>query len=400
MSKFAYKVITQEGKEKKGTIEADNEENAAIALRNEGNTVVSVGKASALSKEITIGPKKASTRDLSVFCRQFDALLRAGVGVVSALEMLADQTENKKLAESIRDVRDGVQKGDTLAFAMKKDKIFPPLLVSMVEAGESSGNLEIAFQRMAVQFEKESRLNGLIKKSLMYPIVLIVVMIAIFIVMVVKVLPSFSDMFAELETDLPAITKAMLAISDSFIHYWFVYLLVIAAIVVFVLVFKKTDVGMHFFGKIGITFPIFGKLKVKGECSRFARTFSTMLSSGMSMLEALTITSRVMQNIYFKEALQNAVVQIQRGLALSQPLRAAKIFPNLLIHMVGIGEETGNLEEMLNNCANYYDEEVEQTTQQMTALMEPIIIIVMAAMVCLLMAAIYSPLMQLYNSLG
>lgn len=400
MANFTYRVINKEGKEKKGSIEADSKERAIATLRNEGNTVLSLAAGSVLNKEISFGGKKVKSRDFSVFCRQFNSLLTAGVGVVPALEMLADQTENKALQEAVRNVHDSVQKGDTLAGSMKKEKVFPPLLVSMVEAGEASGNIEISLERMSEHFEKDTRVKGLLKKAMIYPIVILVVAIIVLVVMVVGVLPSFAEMFSDMDTELPGITRALLSLSDILKNYWYIIIAVIVGIVIALRLYGKTETGKRVFARLVLKLPVFGKLNVKTACARFARTFSTMLASGMPMLEAMEITSRTIGNILYQDALEETTTQIQRGVSLTQPLKKSGLFPALVVHMVGIGEETGNLEGMLNNTAKYYDEEVELATQQVMALIEPMIIIVMAGIVILILAAIYGPIIKMYQTLG
>ena len=401
MANFTYKVITKEGKEKKGTMESDSREKVMAALKSEGHMVLEINKGSVLNKEITIGGgRKVKSRDFSVFCRQFHSLLQAGVGIVSALDMLSEQTENKRLREAVRNVRDGVEKGETLAASMKREAVFPSLLVSMIDAGEASGNIETSLERMSEHFEKDTKVKGMLKKAMIYPIVLLVVAVVVLIVMVVAVIPSFAEMFADMDTELPGVTKTLLALSDFLRNRWYIAILTVGAITAAVILFKKSDTGKHFFASLALKLPVFGKMKTKTACARFSRTFSTMMSSGMPMVEAMEITARTMDNVLYMEALQEAALQIQRGVPLSQPLKKSGLFPPLIIHMVGIGEETGNLEEMLNNCARYYDEEVELATQQVMALLEPMIIIVMAAIVCVILAAIYGPVIAMNNSLS
>lgn len=402
MGNFSYKIITKDGKEKKGVIEAEDKVTAISTLKGEGNTVLSVEEGGSLNKQITFGKgKKVKARDLSVFCRQFNSLLRAGVSIIMSLDMLAEQTEHPTLKQSIYNVRDGVQKGDTLANSMKKENnTFPSILISMMEAGEQSGNVEIALERMAEHFEKDAKVKGALKKAMMYPIVLMCVALGVLVLMVVVVIPKFSSMFADMDAKLPGLTQALLNLSDALIHYWYIFILVIAGFVVGIKLFKNTKTGIYFFARLKIKLPAFGTLTVKTAAARFARTFSTMLASGMPMVEALTITAKTMDNQLFKDVVNDCAVQVQRGVSLTTPLKKSELFPALIIHMVGIGEESGNLEEMLNNCANYYDEEVEQATAQVMSLMEPMIILVLAGIVCLILGAIYGPMITMYNTLG
>ena len=246
MANFTYKVINKEGKEKKGAIEADTREKAMAELKSDGNTVLSLNTGSILNKEISFGKKKVKPRDLSVFCRQFNSLLRAGVSIVMSLGMLAEQTENKTLQQAIFNVRDGVQKGDSLANSMKKETVFPGLLISMMEAGESSGNIESSLDRMAEHFERDTKIKALLKKTMMYPIILLTVAVGVLVVMLVTVIPKFANMFNDLDADLPGITKAMMGLSDVLKNYWYIFVIVIAALVFAFKAFGKSNTGRYF----------------------------------------------------------------------------------------------------------------------------------------------------------
>ncbi len=402
MAQFTYEIVTKEGKNKRGTIEADNMEKAKNTLRADGSTILKLSEAGVLNQEIKIGGKRgANARDLSVFCRQFVSILRAGVSIITALGMLGEQTESRNLKEAIFNIKNNVEKGSSLAEAFKKEKgMFPNILISMIEAGEASGSLETALERMSVHFEKDAKIKGMVKKALMYPCVLIVVCIAVMIVMLVVVIPNFESMFDQMGGELPAFTLAVVALSESLQKNWLIWIAAIVAVVVAFNLYKRTPSGSRTVAKVIMKVPVFGMLGVKTACSRFARTLSTLIAAGMPMIEAIEITAKTMDNVLFRDALEEAAKQVQRGMALSTPLKASGIFPSMIMHMLSIGEETGNMEEMLTNSANYYDEEVELTTQQATALMEPLILVFMAGIVCLLIAAIYGPMMSMYEQLG
>ncbi len=403
MATYSYEIVTKEGKSKKGNVEADSLEKARTALKAEASVVVSIREASLLSKDIdiNIGKKKASVRDLSVFCRQFNSILKAGVNVIEALDMLSQQTENKRLAQAIVEAKASVEKGETLATAMRKQgDIFPEMLLNMVAAGEQSGSLETSLSRMAVHFEKENKLKGLVKKAMMYPMVLIVVAIIVMIVMLVGVLPDFMDTFNDMDMEMPAYTLAVMSFSDFLIANWLPIVVVIAGVVIGVRVYGNTPMGKRVFGNLKLKAPIFGKLNTKTACSRFARTMATLLAAGMSVVEALSITSKVIGNVVYEDALAVAQEKVRGGQPLSRPLKTSGIFPPMIVHMVGIGEETGNLEEMLDNVADYYDEEVTMATEQMTALLEPLVIVFLAVIVVAIIAAVYAPMMTLYNGIG
>ncbi len=403
MATYVAKFIDKNGKERKKTVEADSVERATQVVKAEGHTVLSVDLSGASSKGQSANQKKTKikSRDLGVFCRQFESLLRAGVSVINGLEMLAEQTESKPLKVALTSVRDNVEKGDSLAAAMKKEgNVFPGLLINMVEAGEASGSLEIALKRMSTHFDKDAHLKGIVKKALMYPIVLVFVMIAVIVIMLVVVIPAFTDMFKDLDTGLPAFTQAIVNMSNFLIAKWYFVLAVIAAIVVAYKTYAATDAGNHQLAALKLKLPMFGPLNTKTAAARFARNFSTLIAAGMPMIEAIEITASTMDNILFKEELLRLRDQVSLGSSISGYLKSSKMFPSMLCHMIGIGEETGNLEEMLDGCAVYYEEEVELATESLTAAMEPAIIIVMAGVVGVLLVAIFQPMIKLYDTLG
>lgn len=403
MEKFSYKAVSSDGKEKKGTIDAQTRNEVIKQLKEEGLIPVNISQQSFLDRDIQFSflhKRKIKSRDFCVFCRQFSSILRAGVSVVSALEMLSEQTENKTLRLAIKGVQSGVEKGETLSDSMKREECFPPLLVNMVAAGEMSGSMEKAIDRMALQFEKESRLKGMVKKAMIYPIILCCVAVGVLIVMMTFVIPKFVAMFDEIQTEIPTFTKMIIGMSNFVTNYWYVMIIIAVAIVFVYKAYAKSESGRHHIDSFKLKVPIFGKLATKSECASFSRTLATLIVAGMPMMDALSITADTMINVLYKDALLKVRNGVGLGIELSSQLKSAKVFPPMVVHMTGIGEQTGNIEEMLNNVAGYYEEEVEITTQQITALMEPLIIIVMALIVGVLVIAIYSPMVSLYNSIG
>ena len=370
-------------------------------LKAEGLIPVSVREQGALNKEIdfSIG-KKVKPRDLSVFCRQFVSITQAGVPMKEALQMLSEQTENKWLKRAISEVLLNVEKGNTLADSMRSQSdIFPPMLVNMVEAGEQSGSLEMAFSRMAVHFEKEAKLKATIKKATIYPIILVIAAIGVIAVMLLFVIPIFIDMFADLDIEMPALTMFVMNSSKWMTSHWYVVLAIIVGVVAAYKLIYKTTQGRLTIDRIKMKMPLFGKLTVKTACSQFARTMSTLLMSGISTIDALETTSKIVNNIHYTNAMLKAREEVMKGVPLSEPLEASGIFPPMVYHMTGIGEETGNVEEMLEKMADYYDEEVEMTTQSVLAAMEPIIILFMALIIGTLVIAVISPIASMYSGL-
>ncbi len=401
MASYKYEIIQADGKRKKGTIEAADKEAANAELRAGGNFVVSLELANILNKDIEIHFGSAvKPRELSVFCRQFQSILNAGVTVIDALDMLAEQTENKTFRHAIEDVRDAVKKGETLADAMAHHKkVFPDIMIHMVAAGEASGGLDVAFDRVGKHFEKDAHLRGLVTKSLIYPIILILVIIVVVAVMMIKIVPTFTATFDEIDAELPGITVAVMAISDALVHSWYYIVAVVVLLAFFIKEFKKTERGAILFGKLGLHFPLVGNLTIKSASARLARTLSTLTASGISLVDAIVIVERIMSNEIVKQVLKRAEKDVTQGIPLSVPLADSGVFPPMVYHMIKIGEETGNMEDMLDKIADYYDEEVEMATGALLAAMEPLIIIIMALVVIPIVLAVMMPMFSLYNSI-
>lgn len=400
MADFSYIAIEKSGREVRGSMEADSRERVDTRLRGQGLIPLEIQEQNAFQKDIRFG-KKVKTKDLSIFCRQFVSMLRAGVSIMDALEMLSVQTENKTLAKAIAGTRTEIGKGTTLSEAMAmQGEVFPVMLINMIEAGENSGSIDQSLERMAVQFEKSTKLKGLIKKSMIYPAVLLAVTFAILIVVVTYVIPKFMEMFEGSDLEMPLITRALMGLSNFIINHAVLLIVAIVAIVLLIVQWKKTESGKIFFGKIALRIPVFKKLNVKTYCSNFARTLSTLMLAGIPMIDAVDNVAKTMTNILYRNELLRAKEEVAKGIPLSEPLKVGGMFPPMVIHMMSIGEETGEIEEMLDRLADYYDEEVEMTTQSVIALLEPMIIIIMAIIVLILIAAIMGPMMMVYNNAG
>lgn len=401
MADWGYVAIDKSGKEIKGSKSADSSEQVSRELKGQGLIVLEIKEQSALTKDINIEiGGKPTPRDLGVFCRQFSSITRAGVTIIQALQMLAEQTENKKMQKALFAVRADVEKGETFADSLAKHPaVFPELLIQMARAGEASGSLEISMERMAVQFERSSKTQALVKKAMIYPIVVAIVAVVVVIVMLVVVIPSYTDMFAQLNAELPAITKIVVAMSDFVQARWFILVPAIAGVIFAIKAYSKTYSGKHLFGKLQLKIPAVQNLVTKTAAAQMARTLSTLLSSGVPLIEAVDIVSETMTNIWFKEALKDAVQQIMVGAPMSQPLEACGLFPPMVYHMIRIGEEAGSTEEMLDRLAEYYEEEVELAVQSLMAAMEPMIIIVLAGVVGFLIGAVMAPMLTMYQAL-
>ena len=403
MPSFGYVAVNPLGKIKKGSIEAEDLEQARAFLKRSDLTAIELKEQGILTKDIDLPfLNRVKARDLGVFCRQFVSIVSAGIPIYAALTMLASQTQNVRLKKAILDTHAQIEKGESLSDALRlhSPDIFPTMMINMVAAGEASGNLEKAFTRLADHFEKGSRVRGAVKKAMVYPTIVLVVVIAVVALMMVMVIPSFTSVFVDMDMELPWVTKIVMGFSDWMVLHWWKLFLVLFGVVFLLILFGKTDKGRHFFGKLVMKMPLFGDMTVKSASANFARTLSTLVSSGLPMLDSLEITAKNMSNIYFKEAVLYCRDEAATGANLSTPLENSSLFPPMVYHMTGIGEETGDLEEMLDRLADYYDEEVEAATKALIAALEPAIILLMAGIVGVVVCAILLPMFSMYDALG
>ena len=397
MAQYNYKAMDKNGKAKKGSIEAINLDKAKEKLKSEGLIVQDIKEQGTGKKG---GGKKVKDKDLAVFCKQFLAVLNAGVTIISALEMMSEQLENKTLKRALQEAQSYVQKGGTLADAFKLNpKVFPPIMINMTAAGEMSGNLEICFDRLTTHFETANALHSKVKGAVTYPIVILIVVVAVVAVLLVGVIPQFSQMFDDLGSELPAATQMLVNLSNFLQHKWYILVIIVAAIVFGLKAFGKTEPGSLMYAKIGIKFPLFGNLTIKSAAATFSRTMATLMASGISLIDAVEQVAKMINNRIIREALLDAKTQIAKGVPLSKPLRDCGIFPPMLPQMTKIGEETGNIEDMMDKVADYYEMEVNDATDALTAAMEPLIIVIMGVVVGGIVMAIYSPMLSMYDAI-
>lgn len=397
MPGFNYTAINRNGKRVRSSLDASSIETAKSSLRGAGYTILDIKEQTTLNRDIEIpflGNPKA--KDMAVFCRQFVSILRAGVSVASVLAMLGQQTGNKKLRAAIREMQADVEKGESLASSMRRHpKIFPAILVNMVSAGEASGNLEESFRQMELYFERSKRTKSKVTSAMIYPCVLIVVMIIVLIVMMTKIIPNFLKTFEDMDAELPKITLGVMAVCEWFKSWWWVPLLVLAALIVGGVLFHRTNKGKHFFGWLARKTPVVGNLTVKTACATFCRTMEVLIGSGLTLTDSMDLAASNMGNIYYLEAIRDARALVAEGTPLRESLVRTGIFPPMVSNLVGVGEETGDLQSMMGKVADYYDEEVDEATKKLLNLMEPAIIIFMAVFVVIIVLAIYLPMINM-----
>lgn len=403
MAKYKFTATDRRGKEKKGTIDASNEQQAINKLKADGVMVTDIHETKSLddaSWNITIG-NPVKKKDITVFCKQFYSILNAGVTVIEGLRMVGEQTESKELKKALSNVQVNVEKGDSLADAMAAEgKVFPDLLVHMVAAGEATGNLEIAFDRICTQFDKDMKLSSMVRSAMIYPIVVLIVAVAVVIVLMVTVIPNFQATFEEMGEELPLPTQMVIALSDFMVNniVWVIGGLV--GFIVLIMVAKSTETGKYVTSQLALLIPLIKNFSVKNAAAKFSMTMSTLIASGVSLVEALQIVSDVIENRVIRKSLYECRDQVMEGIPMSEPIADAEIFPPMLHHMLKIGEDTGTTEQMLDKVAEYYEAEVEETTKNLTTAMEPVIIIVLAVLVGGVIGSIVMPMLSIYENAG
>lgn len=397
MPSYSYKAINRTGKTVKANVDAASIESAKTSLRAAGFTILEIKELNVLNKDIELPfLGNPTAKDMSLFCRQFRSILRAGVSVSNILAMLGQQTENAKLASAIRDMQASIEKGETLAGSMRKHpRIFSDMLVNMIASGEESGNLEESFAQMEAWFDKAKRTKAAVGKAMVYPIILISVMIIVLIVMMVKIIPSFMSTFEEMNIELPVPTQMVMAVSNWFVEWWWLVLGTIVFLVVGGIFFNRTSPGKHFFGWFARKIPVLRLFTERSASAIFCRTLALLLGSGLSLTESLDLVTMNMSNIYFREAVQTVRTLVSEGWSLGDALRYTSLFPPMVYNMVSIGEETGDLQGMLTKVADFYDDEVEDATQRLLAMMEPAIMLFLAVFVLIIVLAIFLPMLNM-----
>lgn len=403
MATFKYRITDKYGKDKKGTVEANSEEAATAKLKGDGAIVHSIKETTSVDDaawNISIG-NPVKLKDITLFCRQFYSILNAGVTVVEGLKMLEESTENKVLRKSIYNVQVNVEKGETLANAMALEgKVFPDLLINMVAAGEATGNLSVAFERICTQFEKDQKLRSMLIGAMIYPVVVLVVAVIVVIVLMVVVIPNFQAVFAEMGESLPLPTRIVIAVSDFMVANIVWVIAGIIALVASIVSAKNTETGKQFTSRMCLKLPLVKDFSVKNAAAKFSMTMSTLVVSGVPLVEALGIVANVVENRVIRKVLNDAREEVMQGVPMSEPIEASEVFPQMVHHMIRIGEETGNTEAMLDKVAEYYEQEVETATKNLTTAMEPMIILLLAVVCGGVVGAIVMPMMQIYSMAG
>lgn len=400
MAKFKYRALTSTNEKVEGVYEAKSKDEVLAIISSNGYYPLMVEEVIE-STNIHLGvKKKVKLKDIAILCRQFYTMLDAGVQIDSCLEILAEQLTHPELKKALKAVYEDVNRGDSLADSMAKhDEVFPELLLKMIQSGELSGNLDTIMLRMSLYYEKESKINSKIKNAMIYPSILAIVAAGAVTVILTFVMPTFIEMFDENGVELPWLTKALLWTSDFMTSNALSLIVFIFLIVFSYRIYSRTNHGKYTISQVKLALPILKPLNQKIIVSRFTRTLSTLLSSGISLVQSIHIVSEVVQNKVAEEALLKVREELVKGEGLSAPIKESGIFPPMLSSMIHIGEEAGALDDILNKTADFYDDELEAQIQATTALIEPLLIVVMGIIIGVIVLAIMIPMFEMYTQL-
>ena len=402
-TQYSYKVKDATGKFVEGKVEAASEAAVAEKLKTMGYVALDVRPVSSgMRREVRLGlPKRVKLKDLAVFSRQFATMVDAGLTMLRSLSIMSEQSENPELRRVLRQVKQDVEAGSSLSSSFAKlPQVFPPLMVNMVRAGETGGFLDSAMRQIADNFEAEVRLRGKIKSAMTYPIVVFVMAILMCIGMLVFIVPVFKSMFTDLGGQLPLPTQILVAMSNG-MKYALPVLVVLG--VAGVVAWRKvghTERVRSIVDPLKLKLPVFGKLFTKIALSRFARNLGTLLSSGVPILVALDVVSETTGSVVIARALKDVQESVRRGDSVAGPLSQHAVFPPMVVQMISSGEETGAVDQMLGKIAEFYDQEVEATTEALTALIEPLMIAFLGAVVGSMIIALYMPIFKVFDLIG
>jgi len=403
MTTYAYAVRDRAGKMLHGSLEADSPSLVVSKLKGMGYAPISISESNkGLQKELTIpgfGKKKIKLKDLAVMSRQFATMINSGLSLLRALSILSEQTESKELARVLAEVRNEVETGNSLSSAMRKHSpdVFPPLMVNMCRAGEIGGFLDSVLLQVAENYESEVKLRGKVKSAMTYPVVVFVMAILAVTGMLLFIVPIFAKMFSQLGGTLPLPTRILVMLSDILRHYFpIVLVLFIAGVITWGKVKNKPKVR-DVVDPLKLKAPVFGPLFRKIALSRFARNLGTMMRSGVPILQSLEIVSGTTGNVVLSRAIKDVQESVRTGETIAGPLKDHEVFPQMVVQMMAVGEDTGALDQMLMKISEFYDQEVEATTEALTALIEPLMIAFLGAVVGSMIVAMYMPIFKIFD---
>jgi type IV pilus assembly protein PilC len=401
MGTFAYRVLDAKGAQSNGEVEGDNKAAVAANLRGKGFTVLDVNeiKIGFAQRDILSGMQRVKPKDLTIFSRQFATMVNSGLSMLRCLYILEEQTENKKLAGVIGQIKDDVEAGISLSDALEKHpKVFSKLYVSMVRAGELGGILDEVLNRLAMQLEKDDSIRRAVKSAMVYPILIASFAIVVLIGMVLFLIPIFAGMYNDLGGKLPALTRVMVSLSNVVKGDWFIVFPGIIAVIWGIRYLKRTPQGTANWDRAKLHIPMgIGEIIRKLAVARFSRTLGTLITSGVPILQALEITGQASGNTVIENAMTSVQTSVKEGQSITAPLEKASVFPAMVTQMIAVGEETGSLDAMLGKIADFYEDEVNASVKALTSILEPIMMVGVGAIVGLVVISMYLPIFNMMN---
>lgn len=410
MAKFKYSALDKDGREMSGVLESTSERTARKELADQGLTVSRISEVAIQSEKKSAAKKQrkpmfgtgVTSENVTIFSRQLATLLKAGLPLLRSLEVIGRQEKNPYFKDIVDNLADAVRTGNKFSDGLQQHpKVFDKLYVNMARAGEAGGVLDVVLDRLATFQEKAMKTTNKVKSAMVYPIVILTVALAIVVILMIFVVPQFQKIFSDMlnGAPMPALTQTIIDISDFMKQNYIATLGIVIAVIAAVKIFFKTKVGIRLWDIAGLRLPKFGDLVMKSTVARFTRTFGTLLASGVPILEALNITRGTIKNSVISDALLRVHDRVRDGEPLATPLDQQKIFPTMVTSMVEVGEETGQLSEMLNRIADNYDEEVDNAVGGITSVIEPIMIVFLAVMVGTIVIALFLPIIQIIQKL-
>lgn len=402
MPVFVWEGVTKKDEIKKGEIEAVDEITARGLLRRQGFKSVEVKlKPKDLLEYLPFLKQKIKEKNVVVFCRIFSTMINAGLPLIQCLDLLGQQEENKTFSKIIKTVKEDIEGGTSLTNALKKyPEIFDELFVNLIAAGEAGGILDIILNRLSAYMEKAMKLKARVKSAMTYPVAVLVISAGVVALLLLKVIPVFQKMFESMGGELPALTAALISASQFMQDYWWLIAGIIFAIYKGIKQFYKTEKGRWTIDSMLLKAPVFGDVLKKVAVAKFSRTLSTMMSSGVPILEGLNIVSKTSGNVVIEDALMKTRQSIAEGRSIAEPLSETNIFPPMVVQMISVGEATGALDAMLAKIADFYDEEVDVAVENMTALLEPFMMVFLGVVVGGMIIAMYLPIFKLASVVG
>lgn len=403
MKKFKYSARDTSGKIINGNMEAKDAGAVTDILHDRGLIVVSIKEAFALDlerlAEINIGG--VPMKEKVIFMRQMSTMVGAGLPLARALEIMVQQTSNPMFKRVLKEVLAAIQSGKTLANSFREQsEVFDPITLNLIEAGEESGNLEIILERLATELEESKSLGDKLRSAMIYPIIILVIIVVVMVLMMLVLVPSMAQIYGDFGAELPLVTRILMGMSDFFIKYWWAILVVLAVVFIGMKYYLDTAKGKRNFDKITLKIPVIGGIISKMQLSQFTRILALLLGSGLSIIKALELTAQSLTNEMFRDTVMAAKEEVEKGGALAIPIARSEYFPLLVSSMIAVGEETGEIDAVLEKVSQYYKDEVDVATSNMSSILEPVFLVIMGLAVGFIALAVYMPMFQLSSAIG